>query len=780
MGTEPGPKERRTTTVCPKRKRKSTEPRIGALDVEKQGISPEIVLKVNLREAERLREEALGQTTEGLSIGMITITRLANKESGTSWKSTYPKRPPDASESAGDYYDPVELIDPWEFGEDENLTPVDNSEEKLALVLEEERKFGRPRCLGNALKRRLDHNLEWLQPYPGDPANVLQYRGRRFMSMQTEEGIIHTWDAVWERETTIPCEWVENPAFEIGTWYALEHSVATGAPFSRSSWYAPTLATDIWTWNAGMVLGLGDPYFPHEEEVYCKVQPRFRVERDDQDTCLVADKQIWFVTRIQAEHLVNPRFDICKCIWEEDTGLESLWEAQAKHKTLVSPDKGLPEVESLDVGESNEIRVKPEHVDRTAMTTPDGTMVSHVIQQDNDERATQLITMPVLVGSEGEKACVLTTGKGLETSAEEPVKKKWAYHQKQVEPAETGRAETAKEFAARVAPHFVLQGPHEQNEGGEEGLPSSELEKSIDNNNKNRKLTIKLPGRKKQNLPKNVTTQPEVQINPAELCLDEDLVNRSQRLQEEYAELAPLTLEELLSLAAHDCILGARIKQTRNANRHRQPSPFMMGDMVNRPFPSGYLPSTFVDPRLDLLVTLGFISKQGDVDKQTVKDAVRAWRAPAGQLVQRTKQYHAQRANPYSVSSSKSGNSTRFYLELHNNYSALPAPVGSSSATASSSTPRYPRSNSGSPSSTPVSSVPSPARLSRAAIAAAVTSGGLVIKEKDPKDKGKGKATEEEEMEVNATDVLLPEDDFLDEELQDLLRSPKTHTKKAD
>ncbi|KAG5716195.1 hypothetical protein E4T56_gene10763 [Termitomyces sp. T112] len=175
MGMEPGPKERRTATVCPKRKRKSTEPRIGALDVEKQGISPEIVVKVNLWEAERLREEALGQTTEGLSIGMITIPQLANKESGTSLKSTYPKRPPDASESAGDYYNPVELIDPWEFGEDENLTPVDNSEEKLALVLEEERKFGRPRCLGNALKRRLDYNLEWLQPYPGDPTNILQY-----------------------------------------------------------------------------------------------------------------------------------------------------------------------------------------------------------------------------------------------------------------------------------------------------------------------------------------------------------------------------------------------------------------------------------------------------------------------------------------------------------------------------------------------------------------------------------------------------------------------------
>ncbi|KAG5329662.1 hypothetical protein C0989_009430, partial [Termitomyces sp. Mn162] len=286
---------------------------------------------------------------------MITITRLANEESGTSWKSTYPKRPPDASESAGDYYDSVELIDPWEFGEDENPTPVDNSEEKLAQCTQAEAS-----------------NLEWLQPYPGDPANVLQYQGRQFTSTQTEEGIIHTWDAVWERETTIPCEWVENPAFEIGTWYALERSVATGAPFSRSSWYAPTLATDVWTWNAGMVLGLGDPYLPHEEKVCCKVQPQFRMERDDQDTCLVADKQIWFVTRIRAEHLVNPRFDICKwyakkvrwafpdansSIWEEDTGLESLWEAQAEHKTLVSPDEGLPEVESLDVGESDEVHI---------------------------------------------------------------------------------------------------------------------------------------------------------------------------------------------------------------------------------------------------------------------------------------------------------------------------------------------------------------------------------------------------------------------------------------
>ena len=61
---------------------------------------------------------------------------------------------------------------------------------------------------------------------------------------------------------------------------------------------------------------------------------------------------------------------------------------------------------------------------------------------------------------------------------------------------------------------------------------------------------------------------------------------------------------------------------------------------VKYPFPLGLLPTSFTNPCLDLLVMLGFISKQGDVDKQTVEDAIRAWWAPSGQRVQQTKQYH--------------------------------------------------------------------------------------------------------------------------------------------
>ncbi|KNZ79605.1 hypothetical protein J132_09059 [Termitomyces sp. J132] len=200
---------------------------------------------------------------------------------------------------------------------------------------------------------------------------------------------------------------------------------------------------------------------------------------------------------------------------------------------------------------------------------------------------------------------------------------------------------------------------------------------------------------------------------------------------------------------------------------------------VNRPFPNKYLPSTFVDPHLNILVTLGFISKQGDVDKQTVKDAVWAWCTPSGQLMQCTKQYHAQHTYSYSVSSNKSGNSTRFYLEFHNNYSASPAPVGSSSATASSSTPCNLHSNLGPPSSIPVSSITLLVQLSCTAAAAAVTLSGLIIKEKDPKDKGKGKAIEEEEMEINAANIPLPKDDFMDKELQNLFKSLRTPAQKA-
>ena len=54
---------------------------------------------------------------------------------------------------------------------------------------------------------------------------------------------------------------------------------------------------------------------------------------------------------------------------------------------------------------------------------------------------------------------------------------------------------------------------------------------------------------------------------------------------------------------------------------------------VNQPFPNGYLPSTYLNPCLDILVTLGFISNQENVDRWTVEDAVHVWHAPSSQQV---------------------------------------------------------------------------------------------------------------------------------------------------
>ncbi|KAG6822620.1 hypothetical protein H0H92_013151 [Tricholoma furcatifolium] len=57
---------------------------------------------------------------------------------------------------------------------------------------------------------------------------------------------------------------------------------------------------------------------------------------------------------------------------------------------------------------------------------------------------------------------------GLEGAAEQanPTKQRVLRPRKQLPPADTGRPETSKEFAARMKRHFVLRGPKERKEGG--------------------------------------------------------------------------------------------------------------------------------------------------------------------------------------------------------------------------------------------------------------------------------------------------------------------------
>ncbi|KAG6887482.1 hypothetical protein C0995_014926 [Termitomyces sp. Mi166 len=138
---------------------------------------------------------------------------------------------------------------------------------------------------------------------------------------------------------------------------------------------------------------------------------------------------------------------------------------------------------------------------------------------------------------------------------------------------------------------------------------------------------------------------------------------------------------------------------------------------VNTPFPNGYLPSTYVDPCFDLLVTLGFIFKQENVNKQTVEDAVCAWCAPSSQRVQHTKQFHAQQFRGQ---------------EQYAPEQSLTTTLG--------------------PSQSPIT-IPPPAIISY----------GLVICSPNHKGKGKAKAIDEEPgddaMAVDVANVPLPDGD---------------------
>ncbi|KAG5720641.1 hypothetical protein E4T56_gene4945 [Termitomyces sp. T112] len=219
--------------------------------------------------------------------------------------------------------------------------------------------------------------------------------------------------------------------------------------------------------------------------------------------------------------------------------------------------------------------------------------------------------MPVLVGMEGESTNLLAeanaiknrpgnltyenvspleTGKAdhycdqaqglMPPTQESGTRPKRAYRQKVIPAAETGRPETSKEFAARVAKHFVLNGPQQRKEG------------EVDT----QKLTIRIPARK--------------QSDDLEQARDKEISERSKKLHKLTEPLNPVSLAEMMAGGREPIDLlnsiSARIKQTRNANRKRTAIPFKEGEFVyvstkNMTFPKGLackLISKFVGPYL--------------------------------------------------------------------------------------------------------------------------------------------------------------------------------------
>ncbi|KAG6883331.1 hypothetical protein C0995_012446 [Termitomyces sp. Mi166 len=169
---------------------------------------------------------------------------------------------------------------------------------------------------------------------------------------------------------------------------------------------------------------------------------------------------------------------------------------------------------------------------------------------------------------------------------------------------------------------------------------------------------------------------------------------------------------------------------------------------VKTPFPKGFLPTAFVDPHLELLVTIRFISKQGLVNKETIEDV-------CDFLATRETSPPAVEPGPF----------TSHNCNKHQAINPQQTPLSSlASSLVSTLTPTYHSHHSAWP----------------------VTTKGLVICSPNPRDKGKVKAapmpsTEDDSMVINP-DLVNPSEGNVDAdgELVDFPESPQEPAEKKD
>ncbi|KAH0585330.1 hypothetical protein H2248_008571 [Termitomyces sp. 'cryptogamus'] len=87
-----------------------------------------------------------------------------------------------------EYFDKVLLTIEQDFGCNSYEFVVSNIEERMELVWKEEMACECPNQIGCVAAQKLDFLLEHLQPYPGDPSNVLQLKGQQFLSGSADYG----------------------------------------------------------------------------------------------------------------------------------------------------------------------------------------------------------------------------------------------------------------------------------------------------------------------------------------------------------------------------------------------------------------------------------------------------------------------------------------------------------------------------------------------------------------------------------------------------------------
>ncbi|KAG6884742.1 hypothetical protein C0993_008580 [Termitomyces sp. T159_Od127] len=160
---------------------------------------------VDLEQTEQLRINSLGETTTSLSIGMVKIRKIYEYMDDVLWGYTSEKEYNSDGDTIPDLQSVLDSNSKCECCEASNHidkdaelsedmlvdndhkevllgppiqfdrvypTGVEDGEEKILLIEMEEG----PCChLGHAVAWKAEGSLEILQPYPGDPVNVLQY-----------------------------------------------------------------------------------------------------------------------------------------------------------------------------------------------------------------------------------------------------------------------------------------------------------------------------------------------------------------------------------------------------------------------------------------------------------------------------------------------------------------------------------------------------------------------------------------------------------------------------
>ncbi|KAG6883905.1 hypothetical protein C0993_002933 [Termitomyces sp. T159_Od127] len=190
---------------------------------------------LDFEQTEQWRINSLGKTTTSISIGMVKIGRGNEDVEAEFWIHELDKEydsegdtipdlqsVSDSDEEIEDQYhnasddevaqmltEPEEAIDkydkkvllapPMKF---ESVYPatVEDGEEKIILIDMEE---GPRHRLGHAVAQKAEDMLEILQPYPGDPANVLQRHGQHFLAFVVDGKEIFIHDQVFDSFTSI-------------------------------------------------------------------------------------------------------------------------------------------------------------------------------------------------------------------------------------------------------------------------------------------------------------------------------------------------------------------------------------------------------------------------------------------------------------------------------------------------------------------------------------------------------------------------------------------------